>query len=82
MPRIIEIVLFLTPFVGFAAWRLLFPSPTPPASLMYALAGFVILMLGALLWLWHLDTNDTHQRYVPDQLRDGRAVPADTSEPP
>ncbi len=76
MPRIVEIVLFLTPFVTFAAWRLLFPSPTPPAWLMYGLTGFVIVLLTALVWMWHLDASDANQPYIPDQLRDGRVVPA------
>ncbi|MGD0105434.1 MAG: DUF6111 family protein [Rhodopila sp.] len=76
MPRIIEIVLFLTPFVTFAAWQLLFPSPVPPPWLMYGLSGFVILMLLMLVWLWHLDAGDANQPYVPDHLQDGRAVPA------
>ena len=76
MPRIIEIVLFLSPFVTFAAWRLLFPSPVPPPWLIYGLSGFVILMLLTLVWLWHLDAGDADQPYVPDQLQDGRAVPA------
>ena len=37
MSRIIEITLFLAPFVGFAAWRMLFPSPTPPLWLVHRL---------------------------------------------
>lgn len=74
MPRIIEIVLFLTPFVTFAVWRLLFPSPLPPLWLIVALSGFVVLMLVALLWLWAVDAGDANLPYVPDQLRNGRVV--------
>ena len=58
MPRIIEIALFLTPFLGFAAWRLLFPSPSPPLWLVAGLSGFVVLMLVALIWLWAADAGD------------------------
>lgn len=82
MPRIIEIVLFLTPFLTFAAWRLLFPSPSPPAWLMGGLALFVVLMVVALVWLRHIDARDASQRYIPDELRDGRAVPAHPGAPP
>jgi hypothetical protein len=72
----IEIVLFLTPLLSFAAWRLLFPSPLPPLWLVYALAAFLILMVAALVWLRHLDAGDAHEGYVPAQLIDGRVVPA------
>ena len=74
MPRIIEIVLFLTPFVTFAVWRLLFPSPLPPLWLVGTLFGFVVLMLLALLWLWALDAGDANLTYVPDELHNGRVV--------
>ncbi len=76
MPRIIEIVLFLTPFVAFAAWRLWFPSPLPPLWMMYGLGSFVVLMLIALFWLRQLDAGDAHQAYVPARLLDGKVVPA------
>jgi hypothetical protein len=76
MPRIIEIVLFLAPFLTFAAWRLVFPSPTPPLWMMYGLAGFVALMLLALLWLRHIDAGDANQAYVPARIIDGNVVPA------
>ena len=76
MSRIIEIVLFLTPFIGFAAWRLLFPSPLPPLWLMGGLAGFAVLMFAALVWVRHLDAGDADRPYVPAELHDGRIVPA------
>lgn len=76
MPRVIEIVLFLAPFVTFAAWRLLFPSPTPPLWMMYGLVGFVALMLLALFWFRHIDAGDANQAYVPARIIDGNVVPA------
>jgi hypothetical protein len=82
MSRMIEIVLFLTPFLSFAAWRLLFPSPSPPIWLMYSLAGFVVLMLLALLWSRHLDAGDASEAYLPAQLIDGHVVPARRAPPP
>ena len=81
MPRIIEIVLFLIPFLGFATWRLLFPSPQSPLWLTSGLAGFVVLMLLALLWAWHFDATDADQRYIPAQLHDGHVVPARRTPP-
>jgi drug/metabolite transporter (DMT)-like permease len=82
MPRIIEIVMFLAPFLVFAAWRLWFPSPVPPVWLMYGLAGFLGLMLMALAWAWHLDAGDADQPYVPVELHDGRVVPGRPAAPP
>jgi hypothetical protein len=82
VPRIIEIVLFLIPFLSFAAWRLLFPSPLPPLWLMYGLAGFVVLMLLALVWSRHLESGDVGESYVPARLIDGRVVPAQRAPPP
>jgi hypothetical protein len=81
MPRIIEIVLFLAPLVSFVAWRALFPSPQPPAWLMYGLSGFVVLLVVALLWVWHLDAEDANERYVPDELQNGRVVTHPGSPP-
>jgi hypothetical protein len=76
MPRIIEIVLFLAPFLTFAAWRLLFPSPRPPLWMMYGLGGFVALMLLALFWLRHIDAGDANEAYIPARIIDGNVVPA------
>jgi hypothetical protein len=82
MPRLIEIVLFVAPFAGFIAWRLLFPSPHPPLWLLSALAVFVVVMLSALLWLRHIDAGDAGVAYVPAQLQDGRVLKAHPARPP
>lgn len=82
MPRVIEIILFLTPFVAFAAWRLWFPSPLPPAGLIYALTAFVVLMLAALLWTSHIEAQDAHKAYIPAVMRDGRIIPGHPAASP
>jgi hypothetical protein len=82
MPRMIEIVLFLAPLLSFAAWRLLFPSPTPPLWLVYSMAGFVLLLLLALVWTWHLEAGDAGESYIPARVIDGRVVPAQRVPPP
>jgi len=81
MPRLIEIILFLTPFVGFAVWRLVVPSERPPLWLVAGAAGFVMLMLASLLWLRSMDASDTVESYVPARLRDGRIVPGHAAPP-
>ncbi len=74
MPRLIEILLFLTPFLGFLTWRLLFPSPLPPLWLTGGLAVFVVLMIAVLLWLRNADSHDAARPYVPARMQDGRIV--------
>jgi len=76
MTRAIEIVLFLTPFLGFAIWRFIVPSERPPVWLIAGAAGFVVLMLATLIWLRAQDASDSGRAYVPAQLREGRIEPA------
>ncbi|WP_239992112.1 hypothetical protein [Rhodopila globiformis] len=82
MPRLIEIVLFLVPFLGFVAWRLVFPSPLPPLWLVATMAVFVAVMLGALLWVWHINAGDANRPYVPARLEHGRIVESPPNRPP
>ena len=79
--RLIEILLFLTPFVGFAVWRLVVPSDRPPVWLVAGAACFVLLMLGSLVWLRARDASDTFQTYVPAQLQNGQVIPAQRAPP-
>lgn len=81
MPRVIEIVLFLTPFLGFAAWRLAFPSPQPPRWLVGGAIGCAVLFLLVAGWIWFLDARDANQPYVPAELRGDRVVPGNQAIP-
>lgn len=81
MSRIIEILLFLTPILAFAGWRILFPSPLPPLWLLYGSAAFVVLMLLALFWQRYLDAGDAHQAYVPAHVVNGQVMPAQQAPP-
>jgi len=82
MPRLIEIVLFLAPFISFAVWRLLFPSPLPPLWLVCSLAAFMAVTLAGLLWLWHADAGDAALDYLPAHLQNGRVVKVQPGQPP
>jgi hypothetical protein len=82
MPRVIEIVLFLVPFLGFAAWKLLFPSPTPPLWLVGGLAGFMAVTLAALLWMRQIDATDAGNAYVPAMMQDGHIIPGHAAPSP
>ena len=41
-------------------------------------SGAIILGFGlvALIWVWALDAGDANRPYFPDELRNGRVVPA------
>jgi hypothetical protein len=47
-----------------------------------SLAGFVVVMLLALLWAHQVDTGGTSEAYVPAQLQHGQVVPAQRAPPP
>ncbi|HQT80238.1 MAG TPA: hypothetical protein PLD10_24630 [Rhodopila sp.] len=79
--RIIEAVLFLTPFLAFIAWRLVLASVVPPPVLVLATTGFAAVLLGTLIWLHHLDARNTTQAYVPAQVRNGDIIPGHAVRP-
>ncbi|WP_428487905.1 DUF6111 family protein [Rhodopila sp.] len=81
MPRLIEIVLFLTPFIGFTVWRLVVPSDRVPAWLVACAAGAVMLILLLLLTLWHFDASDGGRAYIPARVQDGRVIPGHAAAP-
>jgi hypothetical protein len=75
MPRIIEIVLFLTPFVAFALWRWYFRILVPPLWFVVGLGCVVLMLLGGLLWTLHEVAGDAREQYRPASLEDGRIIP-------
>lgn len=79
--RLIEAVLFLTPFLAFAAWRLLLASIIPPATLVAATAAFALILLGWLLWTHQTESRDADRAYVPAQWQDGRIIPGHAAPP-
>lgn len=81
MTRLIEIILFCTPFAGFAAWRFLAPSERPPTWLLAGAAGFVVLLFASLFWLRSMDASDAVRVYVPAQLQGDRVVPGHAAPP-
>lgn len=74
MLRLSELVLFLSPFLLFGAWRLAARRGIPPAAVTAA-AGALLAMLGGLLWLSADRALPPGSGYVPAQLEDGRIVP-------
>ncbi|MCO6419806.1 hypothetical protein JYK14_27110 [Siccirubricoccus sp. KC 17139] len=75
MPYLFEILLFLTPFALFFAWRRLAPSLAPrPAMLWLTLAGLGCAMVG-LAWYGFSLRSQPHEAYRPAELGpDGRVI--------
>jgi hypothetical protein len=74
--RFIEIVLFLAPFIVFAAWRMTTPLADLSPRLIAASAALLVLLFAALLWLHREGAVPPGETYVPATLQDGRVVPA------
>lgn len=75
MLRFLELLLFLAPFVAFAAWRVLLPVGGPSPRLTMLAAGLLLLLAGGLYWFSRHDMLPSGSIYAPAQLRDGRVVP-------
>ena len=75
MLRFLELLLFLSPFIAFAVWRLLLPASGPSPRLMVLAAGALLLLAGGLYWFSQQDALPRNSAYAPAQLQDGRLLP-------
>lgn len=80
MIRIVEILLFLAPFLLFAAWRLLLPGTDLSVKHLIALAVALALTLAVLVWLRQEDAEPPATTYVPAELQ-GREIVPPRAEP-
>lgn len=74
--RLVEIALFIAPFVIFAAWRLTAPAVGPSPRVLAVSVALLLTLLGALLWFHMEGALPPDTAYVPPRLEDGRIVPA------
>jgi hypothetical protein len=73
--RLVEILLFLAPFLAFAAWRFVLPR-RGPSSLALGLGVAMLVILGfALVWLSQEDTLKPGATYIPSHIENGVIVP-------
>jgi hypothetical protein len=80
--RFLEIILFLSPFVVFAAWRMTATvSGGPSPRLIAASAALLVLLLAALLWFHREGALPPGTAYVPATIQDGRIVPGHGTAP-
>jgi hypothetical protein len=76
MLRLLEVVLFLSPFLAFALWRLAAPATPPSPRLVAATASALLVIAIALYWFSREDVLPPDAAYAPAELRDGRLVPS------
>ena len=74
MLRLVEVALFLAPFVAFAVWRFMAIEGGPPVSLVVGVACVLAVLASALIWL----SREKHCRRAPatnrPRLEDGKIV--------
>lgn len=76
MPYLVEFLLFLLPFLAYAAWRRVNPGIEPGPRLILAGVIGLVLMFVFAVWYGLAVSLHPHERYVPAQLGpDGRVVP-------
>jgi len=78
MLRLVEIALFLSPFVVFAAWRFMAMEGGPSLRLLVASAGLVIALIGALAWLSQREALPPDTIYEPAHMENGQLIPGHT----
>ncbi|MBV9654376.1 MAG: hypothetical protein JOZ42_07400 [Acetobacteraceae bacterium] len=82
MLRLTELLMFLTPFVAFALWRLT-AAHGGPSTLVLVLTTLGIAGLFAVLMMFsHHDALTATEAYVPARMENGGIVPGHgTSRP-
>jgi hypothetical protein len=70
-----ELLLLLTPFAAFIAWRLSLGAGGPSRLVLIVAACVLALLGGLLVWLSRVGAAPPGTAYVPAELQDGRIVP-------
>jgi hypothetical protein len=74
MLRLVELALFVAPFVLFALWRFMAVEGGPPARFVAVAACVLALLAGALIWLSQDEALPPGATYQPARLQDGKIV--------
>ena len=74
MLRLVELALFLSPFVFFAIWRAVGTDGGPSMRLVVAAACVLALLAGTLVWLSLHQALPPGTAYAPAHMEDGRIV--------
>jgi len=79
--RLLEVALFLVPFVAFGAWWWLAAGRGPSTALVGAAVVAVAVIAAALVWFAAHDTLGPGEAYVPARLQGGEIVPGHAAPP-
>ena len=74
MLRLVEVALFLSPFVFFAVWRAVGTAGGPSVPVVVAAACVLAVLAGALVWLSLHEALPPGTAYAPARLEDGKIV--------
>lgn len=74
MLRLVELALFLSPFLAFAAWRYYADGPGPSTQIVVGAACVVILLAVALIWLGKDRAIPSDDAYAPARFENGHIV--------
>ena len=74
MLRLVELALFLAPFVLFALWRFMAVEGGPSVRFVAVAACVIALLAGALIWLSQDEALPPGATYEPARLQDGKIV--------
>ncbi|MBO0711759.1 MAG: hypothetical protein J2P47_10830 [Acetobacteraceae bacterium] len=73
--RLLEVALFLVPFLAFCAWWLLATGRGPSPTVVALAAVALLLLATALIWFGQHQTLAPGEAYIPAHIEDGRIVP-------
>jgi hypothetical protein len=76
MLRLVELALFLAPFVVFAVWRFAAMEGGPSVRVVVGAACVLALLAGTLIWLSQDDALPPGVSYQPPRLEDGKIISA------
>ncbi len=74
MLRLVELALFLSPFVAFAAWRYFSSEPGPSIPVIIGVACVIIMVAVALIWLGEDRAISPNDAYAPARYENGHIV--------
>ena len=74
MLRLVELALFLAPFVVFAVWRFAAMEGGPSVRVVVGAACVLALLAGTLIWLSQDDALPPGVSYQPPRLEDGKII--------
>jgi hypothetical protein len=74
MLRLVELALFLTPFIVFAVWRFVAAEGGLSTRVVIGAACLLAVLAGALIWLSQENALPPGANYEPARLQDGRVI--------